>query len=488
MKISQLIDRCQKGDSEALGILYANYAKPLRNVCKRFLSDKQAVDDVLHDSFVVILTSLDKLCDNSKAEEWMRAITRNVALKYNEYQKKHRIDSAEINEFIIDEPSTETKEFSMSELMGLVAQLPEGCAQIFRLAVFEGKSHDEIAALLNIEPHSSSSQLARAKRLLRKMIRQYWAVLLLLLIPISFFILREENAIGDEKTQLVVEPNETANESPVAPAQETVIAQNTESSEVIATTDTGQLIISCTNDSVATESLKTIAVQEETVSDSALLNQLQPAQNEEIPYYDIVDNYSSKPIHSAYKQKWSLGFAYLGNYSIMKNRESGFSLSDFMQEDEIVDIRKDITFPISYTISVHYRQNKRFGVESGASLSRQNYDIVKKNSFGMHYSQKSTIYYLGIPIKGILYLHTSKRCDLYGNFGLTMGIPIRSHGYSIPWLWSIGSGLGLQLNITRHIGVFTEPSVQYQILNRIEIYHLEHPFAFSLPVGLKIIW
>ncbi|MDE6291483.1 MAG: hypothetical protein K2M16_08115 [Muribaculaceae bacterium] len=40
------------------------------------------MDDVLHDAFIVIFTSFDRLRNQEKAEAWMAGIVRNVALKY----------------------------------------------------------------------------------------------------------------------------------------------------------------------------------------------------------------------------------------------------------------------------------------------------------------------------------------------------------------------------------------------------------------------
>lgn len=51
------------------------------------------------------------------------------------------------------------------------------------MAVIEGYSHKEIAKILGIEPHSSSSQLARAKAMLRKIINKR------MLAIVSFFLI-----------------------------------------------------------------------------------------------------------------------------------------------------------------------------------------------------------------------------------------------------------------------------------------------------------
>ena len=81
MEISQLIERCRQGDADALGELYKAYARQMRGVCRRYISDEQTVEDVLHDAFVIIFTSFDRLRDARRAEAWMAAITRNVASK-----------------------------------------------------------------------------------------------------------------------------------------------------------------------------------------------------------------------------------------------------------------------------------------------------------------------------------------------------------------------------------------------------------------------
>ena len=77
MEITRLIERCRQGDADALGELYKAYAQRMRGVCRRYISDEQTVEDVLHDAFVIIFTSFDRLRDVRRAEQWMMAITRN---------------------------------------------------------------------------------------------------------------------------------------------------------------------------------------------------------------------------------------------------------------------------------------------------------------------------------------------------------------------------------------------------------------------------
>jgi RNA polymerase sigma-70 factor (ECF subfamily) len=122
-------------------------------------------------------------------------------------------------------------------------------------------------------------------------------------------------------------------------------------------------------------------------------------------------------------------------------------------------------------------------------------------------SEQQTIHYIGIPVKGIYHIYNKKMWSLYGSLGLKMEIPVSStlrSDYFIngqyettdkttlraPWQWSVGTGLGLQYHLTPNIGLFAEPSLQYYIPMQtdIETYRTEHPFTFSLPLGIRFTW
>jgi RNA polymerase sigma-70 factor (ECF subfamily) len=61
---------------------------------------------------------------------------------------------------------------------------------------------------------------------------------------------------------------------------------------------------------------------------------------------------------------------------------------------------------------------------------------------------------------------------------------------SVPLQWSTSVGVGIQYDITPHIGFYLEPSLQYFIPMHtdIETYRTEHPFTFSLPIGIRFTW
>ena len=183
----ELISRCKAGDRQALNLLYSHYRPYLLNICKHYAKDNDTAEDLLHDAFIVILTSLDKLRSTDKLEVWMTTIVRNVGYHYWKHlDKEHSALQQMAGES--QETTAESLMLDYELMQKLVAQLPKGYQQVFRLSVFEGLSHQEISRMLNIAPHTSSSQLLHAKRMLRKLIKQSWLLILLFIaIPTAIW-------------------------------------------------------------------------------------------------------------------------------------------------------------------------------------------------------------------------------------------------------------------------------------------------------------
>lgn len=191
MKIEKLIERVKAGDTDALKTVYEAYSQRMRNACIRITQeDEDTVDDLVQESFIRAYYSLEKLKDASKFGEWVVAITKNVSLRYLERKRKIQVlPFSEIGDgFDVESSYTSDSKLEEKELFELIDKLPSGYRNVFRMAVIDGFSHKEIAEKLGIEPHSSSSQLTRAKVLLRNMInRRMLAGISILLVSIPIY-------------------------------------------------------------------------------------------------------------------------------------------------------------------------------------------------------------------------------------------------------------------------------------------------------------
>lgn len=165
-----LVERCQQGDRDALGDLYSTYSARMMKIIRHYITDPADANDILHDGFIVAFTQIASLRDPEKVEAWLGTIMRNLSIQY--------LSQTEIFS-LLDENSDleETPDIqdliSIEELEAIINKLPEGYRKVFKLAVLENKSHAEIGKLLGIAPHTSSSQLFRAKEMLRRIIREH---------------------------------------------------------------------------------------------------------------------------------------------------------------------------------------------------------------------------------------------------------------------------------------------------------------------------
>ena len=557
MEITRLIERCRQGDADALGELYKAYAQQMRGVCRRYISDEQTVEDVL-----------DRLRDVRRAEQWMMAITRNVASKCKDHLEALPTvsleETSEAELIAVEDEERDVRGVPLSEVVRMIDRLPEGYGQVFRLSVFEGMTHKEIADMLGIEPHSSSSQLARAKKMLRKMMQQYWvAGLLLLLVPVTFFLFRKgDSAVKDEKPVVAKQketPKESQKDSRTEQPQVPVIVHLPVHHTTIIATDTLQSVIAQAVDSVVSDTLSNMIAQEQIIPDTIATDTTKAIRKVEIPHYDMAELFPEE-VNTNSEKKWSLELAYAGQFDEQNRYNQPFSYkptpstaqslpgpspspiipssidnwTDYAvylanHPDAVSAQTRSVIMriamnnanrpgenkilrsshhrmPITWSLALKYRLNHRFGLESGFSYSRLTSDF-EMGTDGNTISEQQTIHYLGIPVKGICNLYAGRHWSLYGSLGLTTEIPMRSGLHSdyfvngqyevsdktilrAPWQFSTSFGLGLQYHLTPNVGFFVEPSLQYYIPtgSQIETYRTEHPFTFTLPLGIRFTW
>lgn len=170
----ELIKGCRVGNDSARKELYTLYSKKMLAVCYRYTGDMDAAHDVLHDGFIKIFTHFS-FRGESSLSTWITRVMVTQAIDY--LRREKRINQLVIHEETLpdvpDISGDKHSDLSEVQLMGFIAELPDGCRTVFNLYVFEEKSHKEIAALLRIKEHSSTSQLHRAKYLLAEKIKEY---------------------------------------------------------------------------------------------------------------------------------------------------------------------------------------------------------------------------------------------------------------------------------------------------------------------------
>lgn len=160
----ELVRGCLENNRLVQRALYERFSTRLYTLAYRLISDRDASNDVLQDSFIEIFRSIVNFRFESSLFTWMRTIVIRNAMSY--LRKNARLQVA--NDEIPDQASEDSFNFTAEHLEKAILSLPAQARSVFVLIEVEGYKHQEVAGMLNISEGTSKSQLNYAKKLLRK--------------------------------------------------------------------------------------------------------------------------------------------------------------------------------------------------------------------------------------------------------------------------------------------------------------------------------
>lgn len=167
----ELVHGCLKGETRSQEALYARYARRMYAVCLRYARHELEAQDLMQEGFIRVFEKLKDFRMQGSLEGWVRRIMVHTAI--NHYRKKsfqpERFGLERLPESPVE--AAALSDLSVEELLGMVAQLPDGYRMVFNLFAIEGYDHAEIAALIGCGESTSRSQLAKARRMLQTMIQ-----------------------------------------------------------------------------------------------------------------------------------------------------------------------------------------------------------------------------------------------------------------------------------------------------------------------------
>jgi RNA polymerase sigma-70 factor (ECF subfamily) len=163
-----LIDQCRQGHRQAQRDLYNRYSGTMLAVCSRYLSEKEAAEDVMIGAFMKVFTKIDQFKNEGSFEGWIRRIMVNEALTYIRKNKQMYLQTDLEEAYREPDYAILDNHLHAEDLMKLIAQLPVGYRTVFNMYAIEGFSHKEIAEAMGISENTSKSQLSRARALLQK--------------------------------------------------------------------------------------------------------------------------------------------------------------------------------------------------------------------------------------------------------------------------------------------------------------------------------
>ena len=510
-------------ERQAFTDIYKTYSGKLYGVCLHYVNDRETAEDLLHDSFIVIFSNLGSLRDSSRLEAWMRSIVRNIACQY--LKKAPRMTETSIEEIpepVMEENTVHYTEIPLNDLLEAVDSLPEQYGNVFKLSVLEGLTHKEIGAILGIAPHSSSSNLTRAKQMLRKVISKNWGILLTfcLCIVAMLFTLKPdttENFTAD------------SNEIQLIPAERSEIfiaeVRKAEALKPIVPRMTASEQAEIKDEIPAEAQTETTPEKSNVFPEDTVVKKYdRPSQYE---HNDIFDEPAERTRRTG-KLKFSLdgnfGRSADGRIQTLfptsnpgqpgdsgKYPSTGDSFtSSWMPGGELdppdngaqnppyegftpdMDNNKVLKYrhaiPLSLNASATLSFTDRWMITTGIRYTYLHSDITNLRDL-RQYCQE--IHYIGIPVKVSWTFWRSSRLNSYISAGTTIEFPISGSvagkPLDVPYQWSAGMGIGLQYDITPHIGIYIEPEMSRYFDNKgnVETIRSERPLTLTLPIGIR---
>lgn len=550
--ITTLVEKAKQGDADAFSTLYQVYYPKMKGICINILrEDKAVVDDLVQDAFILAFVSLKDLKNTHRFSQWLTSITTNLVLKYQEKGKRYDfISLSEIeDEFssVLEDDNTSRQSISYEEIMSAIDSLPEGYKKIFNMSVLDGLSHQEISELLDIAPHSSSSQLSRAKAMLRNILSpraMLIIVLALIVIPVYRYFTAKKKLVSENDVNIVrtrksnedITPIQKKPNVSVSRTQNAVLCSNHRSVQqekniVITVGDsikTGQNVILEISDSLQENQYVLADNKRDSIikKDSVYT----PIPNEE---RWIADDTSTHK-----KSKWqllaagSLGTTLAQNvYKIITSSNNNIGSSQpsgpdqpttpdqpseksFTTWEEYAEYLHRLTptdptaenvammdiadnnkgkieeyehhdKPITLGLAVNKNIGKHWSLETGLQYSYlKSYFTLGTGNYRVDKEQK--LHYIGIPIKLSYQFMAYKRLSAYGSAGASIQIPLSGKTYA-DYVIGGKSGYTTDWKTIPSIQwtVNTNIGIQYQFAPKLTLF-VEPTLNWYIPNGSEV--
>ncbi|HOX38926.1 MAG TPA: RNA polymerase sigma factor [Candidatus Brocadiia bacterium] len=171
----QLMLMYRAGDPRAFEQLFDRYSGMVYNYARFALSDPDAAEDVLQESFLSVADAAEGYEPRGFFKAWLMRIARNMCLNRLKSATARRQRVAALDLTAGDPPSRdqgpsealETRE-RMDRLRGLIAALPENQRDALLLYAVEQMSYNEIAETMDAPVNTVKTLIHRARAALAR--------------------------------------------------------------------------------------------------------------------------------------------------------------------------------------------------------------------------------------------------------------------------------------------------------------------------------
>jgi len=183
----ELIEAAKNGDEDAFAEIVARYRNPITNFLYRFLNDYDEAVDLAQETFVRVYFAMDRYHTQFAFSTYIYRIATNLAISESRKRKRRKLlsltglfqteDDSQVEFQPVDSrslPDADLIEDEQSQTISrAIAALPEKYRVPIILRDVEGRSYDEIAAIMKLGLVTTRSRISRARALLKEKLNHY---------------------------------------------------------------------------------------------------------------------------------------------------------------------------------------------------------------------------------------------------------------------------------------------------------------------------
>ena len=180
-EITLLIQKAQKGDTNAFGTLVASYEKFIFNVACKMFSNSEDAQDIAQEALIKAYKNIDKFDFNSSFSTWLYRITVNACIDEMRRRKGREsisIDAEDEESGLavqIEDTSLGAEERviqneTVSEVRAAIDKLSEEHKTVIILRDLQDMTYEQVAQTLDLSIGTVKSRLARARKSLKDII------------------------------------------------------------------------------------------------------------------------------------------------------------------------------------------------------------------------------------------------------------------------------------------------------------------------------
>lgn len=185
----ELIEAAKKGDETAFAEIMNRYRNQITNYLYRFLNDYEEAVDLAQETFVRVYFAIERYHTDYAFSTYIYRIATNLAISEIRRRKRRKLVSLTgLFQFDNEQPEQEfqlpdKKPLALENLIEseqtetiarAIATLPEKYRAPIVLRDVEGKSYEDVAAILKLGLGTTKSRISRARKLLREKLQNHF--------------------------------------------------------------------------------------------------------------------------------------------------------------------------------------------------------------------------------------------------------------------------------------------------------------------------